>query len=341
VLELFSTCPQSKDLPASVYRKRVREVAEWSDRAGYRGVLIYTDNQLIDPWLVAQLVIESTRQLCPLVAVQPVYTHPYTAAKLVTSFAHLYGRRIFLNMVAGGFRLDLHALGDDAEHDDRYARLVEYTTLVRRLLRGERVTARGRFYAVENLSLTPPLPQGLFPGIFVSGSSEAGVDAARAIGATAVKYPKPPHEEVSTAADGAGIGMRVGIIARDDDSAAWRAARARFPEDRKGQIVHALAMKVSDSQWHQQLSKLGAKPPSAENPYWLGPFENYKTFCPYLVGSYSTVAVELARYIGLGFQTFIVDIPLDEEELHHTALAFERAGGRGVKGDSAADPAPA
>jgi alkanesulfonate monooxygenase len=341
VLELFSTCPQSKDLPASAYRERVREVAEWSDRAGYRGTLIYTDNQLVDPWLVAQLVIESTRRLCPLVAVQPVYMHPYTAAKMVSSFAHLYGRRIFLNMVAGGFRLDLLALGDERVHGDRYARLVEYTALVRRLLRGERVTARGRFYAVENLSLTPPLPPGLFPGIFVSGSSQAGVDAARAIGATAVKYPRPPHEEVSTAADGAGIGMRVGIIARDEDSSAWRVARARFPEDRKGQIAHALAMKVSDSQWHQQLSQLGAEPPSAENPYWLGPFENYKTFCPYLVGSYSTVAVELARYIELGFQTFIVDIPPDEEELHHTALAFERATGRGAKGDSAADPAPA
>jgi alkanesulfonate monooxygenase len=143
-----------------------------------------------------------------------------------------------------------------------------------------------------------------------------------------VKYPKPPHEEVSTSADSAGIGMRVGIIARDDDSQAWKVARTRFPEDRRGQVTHALAMKVSDSQWHRQLSELGEAPPSAENPYWLGPFENYKTFCPYLVGSYATVAEELSRYIELGFETFILDIPPDEDELHHTALAFERASRR-------------
>jgi alkanesulfonate monooxygenase len=87
-------------------------------------------------------------------------------------------------------------------------------------------------------------------------------------------------------------------------------------------------MKVSDSQWHRQLSELGAAPLSAENPYWLGPFENYKTFCPYLVGSYTTVAMELARYIELGFETFILDIPPDEEELHHAALAFEQASRR-------------
>ena len=328
VLELFSTCPQSRDLPADQYRRRVADVAAWSDRAGYRGVLVYTDNQLVDPWLVAQLVIESTEQLCPLVAVQPVYMHPYTAANMVSSFAHIYGRRIFLNMVAGGFRNDLLALGDQTEHAERYARVVEYALLVKRLLLGERVSFTGRYYSVENLTLTPPLAPDLFPGIFVSGSSDSGVAAARAIGATAVKYPKPPHEEISTSGDGAGIGMRVGVIARDDDSRAWKVARARFPEDRKGQISHALAMKVSDSQWHRQLSQLGAEPPSAENPYWLGPFENYKTFCPYLVGSYTTVAIELARYIELGFETFILDIPPDEEELQHAAVAFEQASRR-------------
>ena len=209
MLELLSTCPQSKDLPADAYRKRVAEVAKWSDRAGYRGILVYTDNQLVDPWLVAQIVIESTDALCPLVAVQPIYMHPYTAANMVTSFAHLYRRRIFMTMVAGGFRNDLLALGDPTEHGERYARLVEYTQLVKRLLQGERVSAAGRYYTVKNLMLTPPLPPELFPGIFVSGSSDDGVAAARAIGATAVKYPKPPHEEVSISADGAGIGMRV------------------------------------------------------------------------------------------------------------------------------------
>jgi alkanesulfonate monooxygenase len=324
-LELFATCPQSKDIAPEAYRQRVSEVARWTDRAGYRGILIYTDNQLVDPWLVAQLVIEASDQLCPLIAIQPVYSHPYTAAKLVTSFAHIYGRRVFMNMVAGGFRNDLLRLGDTTEHDERYDRLVEYTQIAKRLLHGEQVTSSGRYYDVRQLSLTPPLAPELFPGIFVSGSSEAGIAAARAIGATAVKYPKPPHEEVSAAADGAGVGIRVGVIARDNDELAWKVARARFPEDRTGQVTHALAMKVSDSQWHRQLSNLGAVPPSNENPYWLGPFENYKTFCPYVVGSYATVALELARYVELGFETFIVDIPPDAEELEHTALAFERA----------------
>jgi alkanesulfonate monooxygenase len=53
--------------------------------------------------------------------------------------------------------------------------------------------------------------------------------------------------------------------------------------------------------------------------------QNYKTFCPYLVGSYSRVAGELARYISLGFRTVILDIPPDRDELAHTMEVFRRA----------------
>ena len=128
-LELFATCPQSKDPHSGTYRDRVAEVARWSERAGYRGILVYTDNQLVDPWLVAQLVIDATDQLCPLVAVQPIYMHPYTVAKIVASIGHVYGRRVYLNMVAGGFRNDLLSLGDDTPHDERYERAVEYALI--------------------------------------------------------------------------------------------------------------------------------------------------------------------------------------------------------------------
>ena len=45
-------------------------------------------------------------------------------------------------MLAGGFKNDLVALGDQTEHDDRYARTVEYTQILTALLRGETVTGR-------------------------------------------------------------------------------------------------------------------------------------------------------------------------------------------------------
>jgi alkanesulfonate monooxygenase len=285
-------------------------------------MLIYTDNSLIDPWLVAEIAIEHTDTFCPLVAVQPIYMHPYSVAKMAASFGYLYGRRIWLNMVAGGFKNDLNALYDPTPHDRRYERLREYTLIIRQLLEGGSVTFEGEFYRLDKLKLTPPLAPALLPGILISGSSDAGLATAAAIGATPVKYPKPAHE-YANGGSGDPAGIRVGIIARDTEDAAWTIARQRFPEDRRGQVAHQLAMKTSDSAWHQQLSE---RVPHAENdPYWLVPFQNYKTFCPYLVGTYERVAVELRRYIASAHTTFILDVPPDEEELAHTMIAFRRA----------------
>jgi alkanesulfonate monooxygenase len=324
-LELFSTCPQSCDGDPATFARRVADVARWSDAAGCTGILVYSDNRLVDPWLASQIIIQSTQSLCPLVAIQPVYMHPYAVAKLVTSLGLLHGRRVYLNMVAGGFKNDLTALNDTTPHDRRYDRLIEYTLIIRELLTGAApVSFEGEFYSVKNLKLTPALPPELFPGIFVSGSSEAGRAAAKAIGATAVKYPKAPGEEVAPD-EGVGAGVRVGIIAREDGGEAWRIAHERFPENRKGQLTHQLAMKVSDSVWHGQLAELAEATAAGGSPYWLHPFQNYQTMCPYLVGSYDQVGDELSRYITAGYRSFILDIPPAAEELHHTHQAFQRA----------------
>lgn len=327
-VRIFTTCPQSKDVDRRDYLRRVIEIAQWSEEFDCEGMLIYTDNGLVDPWLVAQVVIENTARLMPLVAVQPIYMHPYTVAKKIASIGHLYGRRIALNMLAGGFRNDLIALGDATEHDDRYLRTTEYTQIVRQLLEGGGpAELKGKFYSVANLKMTPPLAPDLFPEILISGSSAAGMAAAKAIGATAIRYPQPVESEEAeraALATGAECGIRVGIIARESGDDAWRIAHARFPEDRRGQIAHQVAMKVSDSLWHKQLSALDGQARSEESPYWLGPMQNYKTFCPYLVGSYGRVAAELHRYIAMGFRTVILDIPPDRDDLAHTIEVFRR-----------------
>jgi len=323
---VYSTCPPSNFSEASTYRQSAEVVARWSEEAGCDGMLVYTDNGLVDPWLAAHVVIGATERLAPLVAVQPVYMHPYSVAKMVWTYAFLHGRRVALNMVAGGFKTDLLAIGDTTPHDRRYDRLVEYTQIITRLLQGgEPVTFEGEFYQVKNLKMPTPLDADLFPAITVSGSSDAGLNAARAIGAVAVQYPKPVAEyEQSPLATDLPLGIRVGVVARDDSDEAWAIARERFPEDRKGQITHKLAMKVSDSKWHEQLSELG-EVREEDSPYWMIPFENYKTFCPYLVGSYRRVAAEIARYVRIGYETFILDVPISAEELGHIGEVFRRA----------------
>jgi alkanesulfonate monooxygenase len=323
-VQLFSTCPESSQCTEE-YAASVIRAARWSENAGCTGTLVYTDNSLVDPWLVAQIVIQNTRSLSPLVAVQPVYMHPYSVAKMVSTLGFLYGRRVFLNMVAGGFKNDLNALRDSTPHDGRYERLVEYTRIIQNLLDGEApVTFEGKYYSVTNLVLNPPLHRELRGEFLMSGSSDAGVAAARETAATAVRYPEPPGVETHLPQDIRRCGIRIGIVTRPEEHQAWTVAYDRFPEDRKGRLIRQLASKVSDSIWHKRLTEVSAGQ-QAMGTYWLHPFENYQTNCPYLVGSYENVARELARYLNAGYRTFILDIPSSEEEFHHMGVAFESA----------------
>lgn len=331
-VRIYSTCPQSKDVEPSRYLQHVVDVSRWSEAAGHEGMLVYTDHGFVDPWVVSQAILANTDQLKPLVAVQPVYMHPYTAAKMITSLGFMHGRAVDLNMVAGGYRNDLLALGDETEHDERYDRVVEYTQILMDLLRGAGpVTVHGRYYRVERPRLAPALPPGLLPEVFMSGSSPAWLAASRRLGVTAVKCPQPPGEEEPWVdGDSAGsFGVRIGVIAREDAGEAWQVALERFPEDRSGKITSRVRAKLSDSQWHQELSRpqgeIAFEPLEEPDPYWLGPFQNYKTYCPYLVGSHDRVAQILTGYIAAGCRMFIVDVPASEEELKHTAIVFDRA----------------
>ncbi|MBI5855017.1 MAG: LLM class flavin-dependent oxidoreductase [Nitrospirae bacterium] len=338
-LEVFTTCPPATSSDAilnrpgfysdggDAYLRRVTDAARWAEECGFKGILIYIDNSLANNWALAQVVIENTQRLVPLLAVQPLYMHPFWLAKQIATLGHLYGRRIALNMLAGAFVNDLTELGDHVSHDERYERMTDYTLAVRQLLEADgHVTYKGKYYTLNNVKMKPPLAKELAPIVLMSGASEAGMASARRLGAVAVRYPKPVgYYEQHPLEDGIEFGTRVGIIAREYEEDAWAIAHARFPVDRRGQLAHQLTTKITDSVWHKDLTALKEEELTAGYPYWMVPFQNYKTFCPYLVGTYRQVADVVARYIAVGFKIFITDIPPDKEELFHQKIVFELA----------------
>ena len=309
-LQMFSTCPSSVTGPDG-YLRRISEVARWSEEAGCTGMLVCADHLMADPWLISQIVIQRTESLCPLVAVRPAHMHPYSVAKAVSTLAFLHGRRVFLNILAGGFKNDVPGPGDRTPQDAKYERLVEYTQIIQQLLNGRGpLTFDGNFYNMTDLTLRPPLAPEMRPGILISGSTEAGMAAARETGAIAVQYPEPPRLDNSKSTRNSGrYGVRVGIITRPREEDAWVEALARFPESREGRLDRQFAAKASDSR----------------DTYWVHPFENYQTSCPYLVGSYQNVADEVARYAANGYHTFILDIPPAREEFEHIGRVFQAA----------------
>ncbi len=325
-LKIFTTCPVSTVDKARACVRRIENVARWSEEAGCEGILVSADDRQLDPWLVSRAIIGATDKLCPLITVQPTYAHPYTVAKTIASLGFMYGRRTYLNMVADGFANDLQALNDTTPHEQRCARLVEYARIVQELLRNdEPVTYDGAFYKVANLRLVPPLPVELQPQVFVSGSSDAGHNAALELGATPIEASIPTStrgQQPDAAHSKHGYGVRLGIITDREEARAWSIAYKRFPEDRKGPLPRQLATKVSDSRWHQPFSDL-ADGPARNESYWLAPLRNDQATCPYLVGSYDQIAAELARYLDDGYTTFILDEPANEEEMQQIGFTFE------------------
>lgn len=324
-VELFTTIPESIKNDRVQFVREVKRISTESEKHGYKGILVYSDNRLADPWTVTELILNQTRKLLPMVALQPVYMHPYTVAKKISSIALVHGRRISLNLIAGGYINDLKALGGATDHDKRYDRLTEYTEIIQQLLSSpDPVTYEGEFYNVKNLKLEPKISAELLPLYYLSGSSKAAKCAAERLNARLIQYPEPMKNGEESNRDIKGI--RIGILARPTHDRAWRDARERFPATRIGEISHQLAKKTSDSEWHKKLSSQnGNGKVSEEEPvYWLGPFEHYHTFCPYLVGEYDEVAEELSGYIKAGCTTCVIDTPVSELELQSTMNVFNR-----------------
>ena len=328
-LELFLSSPRPPDSKPDELVQRTVEMATWCEEAGFKGILVPSDNRAADPWLVTQRVLQRTSHLCPLVVVQPLYMHPFSLAKMVSALVHMYGRRLYLSMAAGGFNTDLLCLDDHTSPHDRYQRLGEYAGIVSRLLGNDGpVTFEGRFYSIVGLELDGPPPAQLLPKLLIAGSSEAGLAAAEAVGAVPVQFPRPSWASDHAETPERDFAIRVGIITRERASDAWQVAFDHFPPDRRGEFKRKLTTRLSGSFGHQELFELGQALDVEHLPYWMHPFQTARAHCPYLVGDHRTVASELARSIERGARTFIVDTLKSHEDLDHVEVVFGRAWAR-------------
>jgi alkanesulfonate monooxygenase len=323
---IYSTCRSNIRLGEKSHLRKLLEIAGWAQDAGYRGALVYSDSRTLDAWMAAQAAIAHTATFVPLVAVQPLDMTPFALARAVSSLAHLYGRGVDINFVSGGFSRDLTSQGDVLAHDARYGRLTEYVTIVRMLLGGGLASYAGRHYTVRRARLTAPVPGGLLPTAYVSGSSAASLQAGESLGIGQLSFPLLPDDFASpdVRKNKFGSGICIGIIARDDSSEAWRIARKRFPASPEGAERMKLLLSASVSSWQPQLASV----PIAEEgqgAYWLAPFRYHHTFCPYLVGSHDEVAQAVTAYLNGGIRTFVLDIPREPDDLFHARIAIERA----------------
>ena len=319
-LRIFPAISRNRDPKA--YVGELMRVSQFADRNGFEGILLFEGNDaFVEPWAMAQHIMAETTRSSPLIAVNPVYMHPFTAAKFVSSFAQLYGRKVYLNMITGTAVSDLHGLGDDQAHADRYVRLGEYVALMRQLLASPRpVNFAGRFYRASNLQLRPRFPAELKPEFLIAGQSEAAQRAANDTGCIKMQMLPPDLDRGLDAA-----GMNFGIFARADRDEARQAAKARFSDNPDDRVLLALTVENSDSVLKRRLYE-GQSGELQDNGYWLLPFLTFQADCPYLVGSYDEIGAKLKQFAAKGLTTIMLDMVADEAEMQHVCKALAASG---------------
>ncbi|GAB7046438.1 LLM class flavin-dependent oxidoreductase [Catenuloplanes indicus] len=307
----------------------IRGLARRAEKYGYTGLLAFYNHENIDPWVVAAVMLQATRSLVPLVALQPYAVPPITAAKTLHDLATLYRRRIDVNLITGGIRGELGQVGDDVDHDGRYDRAVEHISIVRRLTSSpEPLTHEGTYYRTRKLLAHAVLPEDLRPRVFVAGSSAANLRAALDVADATITHPEPVDAFAARfAAPRHGhrprIGIRVGLIARPTDEEAWDVARRGYPPDRRAMAMTALKTR-SESDWNRRIARLAVAADVHDEVYWTGAYRSDRALMPQLVGSYERVAAYLRRYLALGVRELLLGGVLDEEEFAHCDVVLDR-----------------
>lgn len=324
--QIFTINTRSND--SAAYWREFAHLTALTDAFDLDGVLCFSANEtLTDPWMAAQHLIANSRRLLPIVAVNPMYMHPFSAAKMVSSLAYMHNRAVALNLIVGASTRDRHVMGDEIGHADRYARLGEYARIVARLLGGEgAVDFEGVHYRLNQAVLTPQPPPDLRPRFLVAGHSEAALRLADETGAVRLRM-LDPQLEAGVAPSAGGQGIHLGLIARADAEEAWAAARARFPVRAELEGLLDYVMEENDSVWKTKLYRQIKAQGAARPGYWLEPFGRLEADCPYFVGSYDEIAESLSGHVDRGVEWIIVDLPAEEAEFRHCAEVLSRLNG--------------
>jgi alkanesulfonate monooxygenase len=311
----------------------LRQIAQAADSLGYHGVLLPTGRSCEDAWVVGSAMAVITERLRFLVAVRPGVVSPTTAARMTATLDRLSGGRLLINLVTGGDPAESEGDGIFLAHDDRYAAASEFVAVYKRVLAGESVDFRGEHLRVRGAKVLYPPVQRPHPPIYLGGSSPAGHDLAARDVDVYLTWGEPPAAvaekiaDVRRRAEAASrtlrFGLRVHVIVRETESAAWSAAERLIGRVDDTSIAAAQrAFSQFDSEGQRRMASLhgGRRDRLLVSPnLWAGVGLVRGGAGTALVGDPTTVAARMREYAELGIDSFILSGYPHLEEAYRTA----------------------
>ncbi|MEV7967895.1 LLM class flavin-dependent oxidoreductase [Sphaerisporangium sp. NPDC088356] len=273
------------------------QIGRAAEIAALGGALVPFDPAGEESLVVAAGLLRQSRHLRVVAGFHPGVATPVYAAKFSASLQRFTGDRL-------GWQLDVdlepavaRSQGDHLRGADRHARADEFLTVARGVWHEEGYTYEGRFYQVLAGGFQPPNSGLPFPRVHLTGTSpEALALSARHADVhlfTPDQDVQAGIEALAALAEGegrrVGYGLRIPVLARDDDDEAWDEARRLWVLT--GGEEAGLPDPDPRTRLWPGFARIGG-----DGSGWSG-----------LVGSYETVAAGIRGYLGQGVTTFILE----------------------------------
>jgi alkanesulfonate monooxygenase len=252
---------------------------------------------------------------------------------MTATLDRLSAGRLLLNIVTGGDPGESEGDGVFLSHDDRYAAASEFLSVYKRVLAGEQVDFEGTHLRVRGAKILYPPFQHPHPPLYLGGSSTAAHDVAARDADVYLTWGEPPTAVAAKIADVRAraaklgrvlrFGLRVHVIVRETDRAAWAAADeliSRLDDASIAMAQRAFAQFESEGQRRMAALHGGRRDQLEVSPnLWAGVGLVRGGAGTALVGSADTVADRLLAYEALGIDTFILSGYPHLEEIHRVA----------------------
>jgi alkanesulfonate monooxygenase len=316
----------------------LRQIATTAELLGYDGLLVPTGSGNLDPIVTAASLATATSRIKLLVALRHTATGgPTVFARQSATLDEALNGRLIYNIVPGAWPDDRLREGVTQNHDERYESADEFFTIWKRLLLGENVTFKGKYYQVENAENLYWGVQKPYPPLFFGGSSNAAHDFAAKHIDVYLSWGEPPEMAAEKIADvkrraaalgrSVRFGFRLQVIVRESEKEAWEAAQNLISRLDEETIKTAQARQRSSDSIGQKrisdlhngdLSKLEVSP-----NLWAGVGLVRSGAGTALVGSPEIVAERIKEYAALGADTFVFSgYPHLEESIRFAELVF-------------------
>ncbi|WP_416409146.1 LLM class flavin-dependent oxidoreductase [Agrobacterium rosae] len=318
-----------------------KQLAQAYDHLGYTGALFATGAH--DVWPLAGALLPYTERMKFLIAFHPGLIAPTLLAKMAATFQEFSNGRLMLNVVSGDAKM-LGAYGMMLPHDERYVMADEYLTIWHRLMAGESVTHKGKYFQTEGAKLALPAGTDIQPPpLWFGGSSDSAIEVAAKHVQTYLSWGETPEQmgekvkQVKARAAEHGreltYGIRLYVIVRQTDAKAWEAAADLYDQmDDVAIAGNQRFVSNTDSVGQQRMSAMhgGIKPTNLRDleiapNLWAGIGLVRPGPGTAIVGSPDTVIRTLEAYRKVGVDTFILSgMPLLEEAYRFGELVLPK-----------------